>query len=215
MCWKLSSNLPDYDGSIAVSWRGQLATDVSLFCKCHSTAWFPPALHNSCSNGCFLHHLHCRTSTMAQVPTLVAKSLFKAMRLPLSKMKTVFWSSCNYLETTLSSICIYRCQDHTANNGWLCAGYEDRVGLFYLYYWPSWTIIMVHCNDGESVSSLSLHGCLPPLDLLLQLISSATVKEHKQARVVRGFCAKSWSTCKAQTESESAGPIQNILRIGI
>lgn len=38
----------------------------------------------------FFNHLHCGTSTMAQVPTLVAKSLFDAMQLPLSDMKTLF-----------------------------------------------------------------------------------------------------------------------------
>lgn len=46
----------------------------------------------------FFSHLHCRTSTMAQVPTLVAKSLFNTMQLPLSNMKTLFWSCCNYLK---------------------------------------------------------------------------------------------------------------------
>lgn len=46
----------------------------------------------------FFNHLHCRMSKMAQVPTLVAKSLFNAMQLPLSNMKTLFWSCCNYLK---------------------------------------------------------------------------------------------------------------------
>lgn len=48
--------------------------------------------------GHFFNHSRCRTSTMAQVPTLVAKSPFNAAQLPLSSMKTVFWSCRNYLK---------------------------------------------------------------------------------------------------------------------
>ena len=129
---------------------------MSLFCKCHSIAWLPPALHTTPGvMSVFFNHLHCGTSTMAQVPTLVAKSLFNAIELPLSNMKNLFWSRCNYLKQLSPPYASKRCQDHTANNGWLWAGYGESVGLLFqsllLTHGASWTIIVVHCDNGDSI----------------------------------------------------------------
>lgn len=81
-------------------WRAEEANWqwMSVCCKCHSIAWLsahtPPGVMSV-----FFNHLHCRTSTMAQVPTSVAKSLFNNMQLSLSNMKTSsFESCCNYLK---------------------------------------------------------------------------------------------------------------------
>ncbi len=154
----------------------------------------------------FFNHLHCRTSTMAQVPTLVAKPLFNAMQLPLSNMKTLFWSCCNYLKQLSPPYASKRCQDHTANNCCLWAGYGESVELLFqsllLTHRARWTIIIVHCNNGDCVLSWSRHGCLPPLVLVLQIISSATVKEHKQASVVSASVPCYWAHAK-QKEIES------------
>lgn len=151
----------------------------------------------------FFNHLHCRTRTMAQVPTLVAKSLFNTMQLPLSNMKNLFWSCCNYLKQLSPP---YASKGAKITQP-IIVGYElvmEKVwGCFLnLYYWPAepaeqsrWSIVIM-----VTVLSWSRHGCLPPLVLVLQLISSDTVKEHKQAWVVSGFWIMLLSTCIAERE---------------
>lgn len=73
--------------------------------QCHFIADATPLLHSLQPSTTpvvvsvlFFNHLLCRMSTMAQVPPLVAKSLFNAMQLSLSKMKSLFGSCCNYLK---------------------------------------------------------------------------------------------------------------------
>lgn len=76
-----------HDGS-----ANYLSFQMPVRCQTHSLA-------------VFYDNLHCITSTMAQVPVLVAKFLFNNVQ--LSAMKSP------------SSICILRCQSHTDNNAWL------------------------------------------------------------------------------------------------
>lgn len=85
----------------------------------------------------FFNHLHCGTSTMAQVPTLVGKSLFNAMQLPLSNMKTLFWSCCNYLKQLSPP---YASKGAKITQP-IMVGYElvmEKVWNCFsnLYYWP-------------------------------------------------------------------------------
>ena len=95
----------------------------------------------------FFNPLQCRTSTMAQVPTLDAKSFFEPMQLSLSSTKTLFRSGCNCLKPLF--YCIWRCQSPTTNNSWSWAGYGDY------YYRPmdpgEWLQErMVRCNNGDN-----------------------------------------------------------------
>ena len=107
------------------------------------------------------------------------------------------------LQTTLSSICVQRCQDHAANNGLLRACYGERVGLLFHSLiqtpGPRWRILMVLFNNGDSGVSGSPPGCSPSQVGVLQLISLATLKDHKQAWAVSTSCTLLTSTCKAQT----------------
>lgn len=94
----------------------------------------------------FFSHLHCRTRTMAQVPTLVAKSLFTTTQLALSNMKTLFWLCCNYLKQ-LSPLYASKGAKITQP---VMGGYGESVGLIFqpllLTHGSSRTIMMVHCN---------------------------------------------------------------------
>lgn len=108
---------PD-DGSIAGKLKRPIGSEC-LHCKCHSIAWLLSARHNSCITSVFLNHLLCRMSSMAQVPTLVAKLLFNTVQLAFQRYENPFQIMLQLPQTTLSSICIQRCQDHMANDGWL------------------------------------------------------------------------------------------------
>lgn len=177
---------------------------MSLSRKCHSIAWLPPALHNSWSNECFLQSFALRNEHNGTGYRISCQVSIQHHATPSQQYENPILIMLQLPQTTLSSICISRCQDHTANNGWLWACYGERVGLLFqsllLTHGPSWTIIMVHFNNGDNVLSWFRHGCLPPLVLVLQLISSATVKEHKQAGVVSAFCTMLMSTCKAERD---------------
>lgn len=161
---------------------------MSLYCKCHSIAGLPPALHNSWSNECFLQSFALQNEHNGTGSHISCQVSIQRHATPSQQCENPLLIMLQLPQTTLSSICIWRCQDHTANNGWLWVSYWEKVWLLFqcllFTHGPSWTIIMTPCNNGESVRRWSRHGCLPPLVLVLQLISSATVKEHKQAWLV-------------------------------
>lgn len=161
MCCKQSSKQPDYDGSIVASWRGQLAMNVCVlqmplhclaFCT-HTHMHTPPGVMSV-----FFNHLHCRTSTMAQVPTSVAKSLFNNMQLSLSNMKTSsFESCCNYLKQHSPPYAPKGAKitrPVMVGYGLVVEKKKVRTASFQsllLIHGPSWTIIMVHCDHGECI----------------------------------------------------------------
>lgn len=82
------SNQPGCDGSIAEAEEANLQMNIFLLqMLLHCQAPCSPS-HGVMS--VFFSHLHCRTSTMAQVPKLVTKPLFTAIQLPFSTRKKPF-----------------------------------------------------------------------------------------------------------------------------
>lgn len=152
----------------------------------------------------FFNHYHSRTSTMAQVPMLVAKSLFSIM-LPSQKNENPL-----LIMLHLPQHSLYASKGAKITQP-VMAGYELVIekewGCFSnFYYWPmnpaeqSWwffvRMVKVYC-------SWSHHICFPALVLALQLILFDTVKEHKQAWVFSDSYSvpRNWAHAK-QKEKE-------------
>ncbi len=146
----------------------------------------PPSLQLSTNRGVmivFFNHLHCRTSTMAQVATLVAKSLFNTVQLPLSNMKSFFWSCCNFLKQLSPP---YACEAAKIAQP-IMAGYELVMEKVWKWFRVSITDQLTKLNNhnallwkwGKRIEPVQA-WLLTSIGSWLLLISSSTVKEHKQ-----------------------------------
>lgn len=141
MCWILnSSKLSDYDGSIAVGWRGQLAKNLSLFqMPLHRLTFFdttpPSALR------CFRQSFHCRTQYHRfprQLPSLLSQ--------PRNSILEIYEKSYDRGAITSNNNPPPFAYDTTQP---ITAGYDygEGAGLHYCCYWPCWTVIMVRCTE--------------------------------------------------------------------